>query len=434
MSFAMKGFIVAFVVLWISALVEGATKCDANNKCPQESPCCSQYGECGSGLSCLGACDVRGSYNLTSCVAMPVCKSQKHKFSSTDEVVHQDDYLGDVDEHAWTTNGYVLAHNGELMLAMPRNSYGTVISSTRAVWFGKVSATLKTSHGNGVVSAFILMSGSKDEVDYEFVGNDLDNAQTNYYYQGVLNYTNGAKHRVSNTHENYHTYEIDWKQDRIVWSIDGETVRTLNREDTWNDTTKQFMFPQTPSIIQLSLWPGGSEVNKQGTVDWAGGKIDWNMAEFEDPGYLYVMIKEISVECYDVPGNTTQSSNAKSYIYTGGRLTETDVAISDSPHILKSSDANGFDMDRKEEGEASTTIDVSAVSTSIASTSVKSKGSSTKAASGSSSSSSSSSATATQSLDDGSQFHQEKIQEPNSAGKSTATFTSLLFLTLSWLV
>ena len=44
---------------------------------------------------------------------------------------------------------------------------------------------MKSSRGVGVVSAFILLSDVKDEIDFEFVGADLKNAESNFYYQGV---------------------------------------------------------------------------------------------------------------------------------------------------------------------------------------------------------------------------------------------------------
>lgn len=46
---------------------------------------------------------------------------------------------------------------------------------------------MKTSRGAGVVSAFILLSDVKDEIDFEFVGADLQHAQSNYYFQGITN-------------------------------------------------------------------------------------------------------------------------------------------------------------------------------------------------------------------------------------------------------
>jgi beta-glucanase (GH16 family) len=61
------------------------------------------------------------------------------------------------------------------------------MASTVYVWYGKISATLKTSKGKGVVSAFIFLSDMKDEIDYEWIGVDLNTAQTNWYFQGIPN-------------------------------------------------------------------------------------------------------------------------------------------------------------------------------------------------------------------------------------------------------
>jgi beta-glucanase (GH16 family) len=72
---------------------------------------------------------------------------------------------------------------------MAPKTVGTVMASSHYVWYGKISATMKTSRGAGVVSAFILLSDVKDEIDYEFVGVELETAQTNYYFQGITNCT-----------------------------------------------------------------------------------------------------------------------------------------------------------------------------------------------------------------------------------------------------
>lgn len=70
-------------------------------------------------------------------------------------------------------------------MTMAPDSVGTLLASAAYVWYGKVSTTLKTSRGAGVVTAFILLSDVKDEIDYEFIGVDLEDAQSNYYFQGI---------------------------------------------------------------------------------------------------------------------------------------------------------------------------------------------------------------------------------------------------------
>lgn len=338
--------------------------CGDGVQCPEDAPCCSQYGECGTGLYCLGACDVRHSFNVSACVPLPVCESKTYTFPNTDSIVDQSKYLGDASEYGWTTNGEILAYNGNVLLTMGNQSYGTVISSTKGIWYGNVKATFETSHGQGVVSAFILMSGSKDEIDYEFVGSELETAQTNFYWEGVLNYTNSANISVSDTETNFHTYEVDWTEDRIQWLVDGKVGRTLNKADTYNATTKEYQYPQTPSIIQLSIWPGGSSLNPQGTINWAGGPINWDMPEFKDPGYLYVNLKEIDVTCYSAPSDAIVSGN-NSYVFTSDTdLLQSDVAITNDSYVLGSFEACGFDMDKGK--DVSTAVLSQAAPTNIA--------------------------------------------------------------------
>ena len=48
-----------------------------------------------------------------------------------------------------------------------------------------MTANLTSSRGAGVVSAFILLSDVKDEIDFEFIGADLSNVQSNFYFQGI---------------------------------------------------------------------------------------------------------------------------------------------------------------------------------------------------------------------------------------------------------
>lgn len=70
---------------------------------------------------------------------------------------------------------------------MAPDTVGTLLASSTYMWYGNVKATFKTSRGAGVVTAFILLSDVKDEIDYEFVGVDLKTAQTNFYFQGITN-------------------------------------------------------------------------------------------------------------------------------------------------------------------------------------------------------------------------------------------------------
>ena len=162
--------------------------CDENNKCPESAPCCSQYGVCGVGAYCLGGCDPKSSFDLQSCVAAPVCKSGDYQMKSLDDIMPNTKYLGDPSKANWVSSGSPLAYGGDsVLLTMAQSTVGTLLMSTHYVWYGKISAKMTTSQGKGVVTAFIMMSDVKDEIDFEFVGTEIDTAQSNYYWQGVKN-------------------------------------------------------------------------------------------------------------------------------------------------------------------------------------------------------------------------------------------------------
>lgn len=127
------------------------------------------------------------SFSVDSCAPEPQCKSSTMSMDSLDRVVSEAKYLGNASEYDWvySDGSQVLQHDDSLLVTMPANSSGTVLASTSYVWYGNVKATLKSSRGSGVVTAFILLSDVKDEVDFEFIGADLTTAQTNYYFQAL---------------------------------------------------------------------------------------------------------------------------------------------------------------------------------------------------------------------------------------------------------
>lgn len=90
--------------------------------------------------------------------------------------------------------------------------------------------------------------------------------------------------------------------------------RTLKKTDTWNETTQQFDYPQTPSRVQLSIWPGGAASNGQGTIDWAGGAIDWDSTDIQNYGYDFATVKSVEIECYNA-SSAPGTNNAVSYYY-----------------------------------------------------------------------------------------------------------------------
>ncbi|GAM82201.1 hypothetical protein ANO11243_001800 [Dothideomycetidae sp. 11243] len=363
-SAAALAFALASVV---TAQTNTQIKCDASNKCPQDSPCCSSYGLCGVGAYCLGGCDPKSSFNLQSCMPAPVCSSNDFKMTSLDGIMPNYQYLGDASTANWVSSGTPLAYQGSsVLLTMAPNTVGTLLSSTHYVWYGKISAQMTTSQGQGVVTAFIMMSDMKDEIDFEFVGVDLEHAQSNYYFQGITNYGNEMNLSVSNTVQNTHTYEIDWSPDQLTWSIDGNVLRTLKKSDTYNTTDNQYHYPQTPSRVQLSLWPAGLASNGQGTIDWSGGLVNWDSPLMAN-GYYYAQVFDVNVQCYDAPSDA-QVSGTKAYAYSNTAGTENTVEITNNNTILGSFQADGLNQDYNPNPKSSGTAAASATASANANT------------------------------------------------------------------
>jgi beta-glucanase (GH16 family) len=115
----------------------------------------------------------------------PICESKTYTFDNLDGIEPNTKYLGDASKSDWVSSGQPLSFNGNLLLTMAPNTVGTLLASNHYLWYGNITARLKTSRGQGVVTAFILLSDVKDEIDFEFIGADLNTAQTNFYFQGI---------------------------------------------------------------------------------------------------------------------------------------------------------------------------------------------------------------------------------------------------------
>ncbi|OLL23572.1 Acyl-protein thioesterase 1 [Neolecta irregularis DAH-3] len=151
------------------------------------------------------------------------------------------------------------------------------------ILYGKVSVEMKPAPGVGVVSSFIWQSDTLDEIDLEWLGGDNFHVQSNYFFQGNTSFwsqgvTHGGLHDASNVVNQFHTYEIDWTSDQIVWSINGVAVRTLTKASTL--TNGVYQYPQSPSQIKIGSWVAGVPGTAEGTIQWAGGLTDFSQAPF----------------------------------------------------------------------------------------------------------------------------------------------------------
>lgn len=176
--------------------------------------------------------------------------------------------------------------------------------------------------------------------------------QFNSHFFFVGTHGGNASVPGGDTFGEWHEYTIDWKPEAITWSVDGEVKRTLTKESTYNKTSKVYEYPQTPSRMQMSLWPAGQASNAPGTIAWAGGEINWDSQDIKDPGYYYATFAEITVECYDPPSGAKVNGN-KAYIFTDKAGVESSVEMTNNNTVLASFGATGLNMDMGASSSAS---------------------------------------------------------------------------------
>ncbi|KAI9007271.1 concanavalin A-like lectin/glucanase domain-containing protein [Gaertneriomyces semiglobifer] len=181
-----------------------------------------------------------------------------------------------------------------LSLIKPATGNATVTKAAHSRWvkYAKISAKMSAVAVPGVVTTLITMSERGDEIDWETVGNDPNNIQTNIFYKGILEYgKHGDIHPVQDIGA-FHTYEIDWKSSGLTFSIDGRVVRTVTPT---SENAKSAMlpagenwYPTTASLIQFSVW------EHQGS--WAGGPVDWSK---HPTNMLPAWFESLDIQCYD---------------------------------------------------------------------------------------------------------------------------------------
>lgn len=128
--------------------------------------------------------------------------------------------------------------------------------------YGRFEADIKVAPGSGLVTGFFLhRSAPRQEIDVEFPGNDLRAMIVNVYFNpgdegAAMAYGyRGAPCRIDlgfDAGEEFHRYAIDWRPDRITWSVDG---KILHERVGWDPTP----IPHLPMRLHANLWAPRSE-------------------------------------------------------------------------------------------------------------------------------------------------------------------------------
>lgn len=185
-----------------------------------------------------------------------------------------------LDSNIWSmttgTIGYT-PQGADFTLNAPKQS--TLLESKFYIFFGVVESWVKMAKGQGIVSSVVLMSDDLDEIDWEWVGSNTGQVQSNFYGKGnTTTYNRGATHTVPNADTEYHNYTTYWDQNKMEWWIDGALQRTVTYGDPLALWGKNY--PQTPCQVKISNWPAGQQGNAKGTVQWAGGYVNYADAPF----------------------------------------------------------------------------------------------------------------------------------------------------------
>ena len=204
----------------------------------------------------------------------------------------------------YDSNGasFTIAHSGD----------SPQLTSKWYLMFGHVDFVVQPAPGVGVVSSAVMQSDDLDEIDWEWLGGDNSQVQSNYFSKGqTTTYNRGAFHANPGNQAGFHTYSIDWTANQIAWQIDGTTVRTLTPDSA------QGQYPQTPMMLKIGAWSGGDSSNAPGTIAWAGGPTNYAAGPFS------MHIKSISATDYSTGTQYTYSGTSgawSSITAVGGKV------------------------------------------------------------------------------------------------------------------
>lgn len=135
-------------------------------------------------------------------------------------------------------------------------------ASNRTFGYGRFEAEIKAARGPGLVTGFFLHRDSpRQEIDIEIAGDDPGRMLVNVYFNpgdegATLDYGyRGSPCRVELGFDatlDFHRYSIDWRPDRIVWSVDG---RVVHERLSWDPTP----VPHLAMRLHANLWAPRSE-------------------------------------------------------------------------------------------------------------------------------------------------------------------------------
>ncbi|GAA5978565.1 hypothetical protein JCM5350_003143 [Sporobolomyces pararoseus] len=322
--------------------------CGPKDQCPEEAPCCSEYGFCGTGRNCLAGCNPLASFTPQACMPVPAFVDEKLSFeaSSANRILQNSSiWNGDASSFDWvidsvgnTSLGSIITNTstGESVLALsmlPDSIYGTTITSTRSLLYGNVTARIKSAPGQGEVTAFYLISGTEDKINFEFTPGSTDFISSTHFYStgeredleapSLQNSTN----RTLDT--DFHEYTISWLPGSITWLVDGVVVRNMSKNATLEDDV--YRYPQTPSRIRFWIREREATDSLISTEEPVSGSSDDNSTASAVPLDAISYISSVDVLCYPTSllSNFT-FYNSSAILHNGSESSANGTSVADA--------------------------------------------------------------------------------------------------------
>ncbi|ORX97974.1 concanavalin A-like lectin/glucanase [Basidiobolus meristosporus CBS 931.73] len=206
-----------------------------------------------------------------------------------------------------STEGDVRRENGYLVLRVVKGDRhpsggwvgdGARATMTQQLQYARITARLRTAGTRGIVSAMFTMANDKDEMDLEWLGGRPRQLLSNFFYKGDLIFTNSKEHNINvDSSKQFVNYTLDWRPDQVSWLINGQVVRTLRKDQTYDRRINAYRFPSSPAKVEFSVWDGGDS-DEDGTSEWAGGRVNWEDRHINDDGRLDMKVDFLEIKCH----------------------------------------------------------------------------------------------------------------------------------------
>ncbi|KJZ70881.1 hypothetical protein HIM_09746 [Hirsutella minnesotensis 3608] len=211
---------------------------------------------------------------------------------------------------------------------------GPTLRTDKYIFFGKVEVELQCAPTQGLITSIVLESDALDEIDWEWIGSQNSKVQTNYFRNGDDGtYDRGDTHAVANPSSSFHKYGLEWTKEKMVWTIDGQVVRTRTFAEA------KGKYPETPMRVRLGIW-AVDEDQEEGRKIWAGGA-----AQF-DKGPFLAHYRNLNVVDY-AGGDKPANGGIKEYVYGDQTGTWQTIKVIKNDGTLNKQEINEQEIDVK---------------------------------------------------------------------------------------